>query len=613
MDMIPFAHAGLQNIKKLSDSAQTACNFQNLLVIQSATTEQDSSSVFAGHKDNENANFLKGVGMVVECALTDGSDVEFSAHHDSAVISAAQTQRMLQQLNHIASQLCSKRGPISSIELVSPADKAQLSSWNSSYPDVVSKCIHHIIEQRTAQHPTAPAIASRSGTLTYSDVDRLSTRLAHQLHADLALGPEDFVPICLEKSPAAIVAMLAILKAGCAFVPLDPKNPVDRLQDLVAQTAARCVIFSEQTAHLADAITVPGKTTTVVLPPHFDAWATTTTTTPTPIHPAVRPSNAAYALFTSGSTGRPKAVVVSHRAASSSTAGHGEAMGFALWPRRVLQFASYTFDACIAEIFTTLTHGGCVCVPTDAERMNDLARFVDDLRVDWAFFTPSFVALLRPDAVPTLRTVVLGGEAMRAEDVGVWGDRVRLMNGYGPTETCVFCVTRVVPGLGQQEGRQHKPEVIGRAVSSLAWVVDARNHDRLAPVGAVGELLVQGPSLARGYLHEPEKTAAVFVENPAWLREFGYAEPQMLYKTGDLVRYNTDGTLTYLGRKDDQVKVNGQRLELGECCCAGAFFWEMHTDLKQARSRHSSKQSHLRFPKLSSWWESRRIRSRSRR
>lgn len=571
MDMIPFSHAGLQNIKKLSDSAQAACNFQNLLVIQPASADLNASPVFGTQKENTSASFLKSFGVVVECNLSDNSsELELCATHDSAVISAVQTRRLLQQLEHILTQLCSKQGTVDSIDMIGAADKAQLEVWNSSYPDVVTKCIHHVIEQQSTQHPNAPAIASRDGTFTYADLERLSNGLARKLKQQApSLGPDSFVPICLEKSPAAIVAMLAILKAGCAFVPMDPKNPVERLQDLVSQTSAHCIIFSEQTAHLADTIAEFGKTTALVLP---RSLRDISDSSDAPLSSAARPSNAAYALFTSGSTGRPKAVIIDHGAVSSSTAGHGEACGFTLWPRRVLQFASYTFDACITEILTTLTHGGCVCVPSEAERMNDLPRFINDFKVDWALFTPSFAALLRPEQVPTLKTLVLGGEALRQENVDVWGDRVRLMNAYGPTEACVMCVARVVPGPSQRA--RHEAAVIGHAVSSLAWVVSPKNHDHLAPVGAVGELLVQGPSLARGYLNEPEKTAAAFVENPKWLKEFGYGEPQRLYKTGDLVRYNFDGTLTYLGRKDDQVKVNGQRLELGKIRGFMSSSWE---------------------------------------
>jgi amino acid adenylation domain-containing protein len=359
--------------------------------------------------------------------------------------------------------------------------------------------------------------------------------------------------------------MLAIQKAGGAFVPLNPTDPTDRLLDLLDQVAATVVVFSEQTKHLCPALAsldnASKSISTVVLPKSLAQWA------PLKVEPVVsgaKPSNLAYALFTSGSTGRPKAVMIEHVAVSSSTFGHGMAMGFADYPRRTVQFASFTFDACIAEIFTALHFGGCICVPTEYERKSDLARFIRDFQCDWAFFTPSFVRLLQPDAIPSIKTMVLGGEALTQEGIDVWTDRVSLSNGYGPTECCVFAVTCKVPGkVGRR--RTWRPETIGHPVSCIGWVVDPNDHHRLTPVGCVGELLIQGPSVARGYLSNPEKTAEVFVQSPKWLRAFGHTDTaQPLYKTGDLVRQDVeDGSLTYLGRKDNQTKVNGQRLELG--------------------------------------------------
>lgn len=554
--MIPYAHTGLQNIKRLSESAQLACGFQNLLVIQPSAGDDQDDSIFASHEVVAQAAYLKSFGVVLECGLADG-EINICAHYDSTIIPLQQMQRILYQFEHILSQLSSEKGLVDSIEVFSPQDKQELVAWNTTYPEVVSKCIHQIIQQQAKYRPTAAAVVSRQDNITYVELDQLTTHLAHTLQ-DLQVGPETLVPICIEKSPQAIIAMLAIQKAGGAFVPLNPKDPVDRLQDLIDQTEARHIIVTKQTKHLVEKI---GFTDHVVeLPSSMNQWYPLNTA---PINSQVKPSNTAYALFTSGSTGRPKAVVIEHKAVSSSTAGHGEAMGFNLYPRRVLQFATYTFDACIAEIFTTLTHGGCVCVPSESERMDDIVGFIDEFNVDWAFFTPSFVQLIRPESVPSLKTVVLGGEAMTQENVDVWGSKALLMNGYGPTETCIFCVTHVASPQGSQLP-VHKPETIGRAVSSISWVVEANNHNRLVPIGCAGELLVQGPSLARGYLKDPTKTAEVFIESPEWLQEFGYSQPQMLYKTGDLVRYNSDGTITYLGRKDNQVKVNGQRLELGK-------------------------------------------------
>ena len=566
LDMIDFSHAGLQNIKKISDATRAACDFQNLLVIQPAEQEEESA-LFKKHTTATTANYLSGYGLVVECALDKG-EITCSAHHDSAVISAAQVQRLLEQLEHVLHQLQAfndGRGRIQDVDMFSPADRADLVAWNSNYPKVVRECMHDIITRNAAANPTSTAIASRAGNITYKELDELTNHLGHQLR-DLGVGPDKLVPICIEKSPEAILAMIAIQKAGGGFVPLNPTDPTDRVLDLLDQVSATVVIFSEQTKHLQPTL-ISEAMSAVVLPKTIAEWAPSNTE---PVNSGAIPSNLAYALFTSGSTGRPKAVMIEHVTVSSSTYGHGVAMGFADFPRRTIQFASYTFDACIAEIFTALHFGGCICVPTEHERMNNLPQFIRDFECDWAFFTPSFVRLMKPEDMPSMKTVVLGGEALNQECIDVWGDKVHLMNGYGPTETCVFAVTRTVPGpqrLQQQDKteRRHKPETIGHPVSCIGWVVDPNNHNRLTPVGCVGELLIQGPSVARGYLGNPEKTAESFVQNPKWLRAFGHGGAATLYKTGDLVRQDVvDGTLTYLGRKDNQTKVNGQRLELGK-------------------------------------------------
>ncbi|KAK8091788.1 nonribosomal peptide synthase Pes1 [Apiospora hydei] len=540
-EMVKFSHVGLQGIKRISEATRHACEFQNLIVIQPGEMGEQPSSLFRNHKTATTADYLSGFALVVECAIGDG-EISFSAHHDSAAISSAQIERLLQQLEHLLYQLLDRRnGKLGDIEMFCSADRQDLSAWNGNYPKTIHQTMHDIIVKQAAATPDAPAIASRDVGLSYKELDELTNHLAHDIQA-LGIGPEDVVPICIEKSPEAVLSMIAILKSGGAFVPLDPQNPVDRLLDLIDQVEA--------------------KITSIVLPTAIAAWGPLKSD---PVVSKATPSNLAYALFTSGSTGRPKAVAVHHLSVASSTYGHGIAMGFADHPKRTLQFASYTFDACIAEIFTALHFGGCICIPTEHERMNNLAQFIRDFKCDWAFFTPSFVRLLKPEDIPSMTTVVLGGEALNQECIDVWGDKVRLMNGYGPTETCVFTVTHDIPGPNEPVERRHKAETIGHPVSSIGWVVDPNNHERLTPVGCVGELLIQGPNVSRGYLKNPEKTAEVFVGNPKWLRAFGHTKPELLYKTGDLVRQDViDGTLTYLGRKDNQTKVNGQRLELGE-------------------------------------------------
>jgi amino acid adenylation domain-containing protein len=340
--------------------------------------------------------------------------------------------------------------------------------------------------------------------------------------------------------------------AGGAFVPLDPEHPASRCEEILKQTNANVVLTSSQYFALwkrsASNVVSVNKASMKDLPDGTDAR-----------HPTSSPSNAAYIIFTSGSTGQPKGVVLEHKAVSTSCLEHGKAFGFTA-QTRALQFAAYTFDACIAEIATTLINGGCVCIPSESDRRNELARVISTMDVNWAFLTPSVARVLDPRDVPSLRTLALGGEHVALSDYSRWAERTQMVNGYGPTECCVFCVA-LIGTHGLTSG------VIGKSVASVGWVVDPANHNRLAPLGSIGELLVEGPILARGYLNDAEKTSTAFISDPTWLTEGTRGYPGRrgrLYKTGDLVRYNSDGNLVCVGRKDEQVKVRGQRVELGE-------------------------------------------------
>ena len=242
---------------------------------------------------------------------------------------------------------------------------------------------------------------------------------------------------------------------------------------------------------------------------------------------------------------------------------HGTAMSIKP-TSRVLQFASYTFDASLFEILTTLMIGGCVCVPNEFDRMNNITTFINQMKVDVALLTPSFVQLIQPSDIPRLRTLILGGEAMSKSQLSIWADKVNLINAYGPSECSV--VVAVNPNMTPTAN----PTNIGLRLDRC-WIVDPQNHHRLAPIGSMGELLVEGPTLARGYLNDEHKTAEAFIKNPKWSKSEiyqypGIASERRMYKTGDLVKISSDNTgeMIFLGRKDTQAKVNGQRLEIGE-------------------------------------------------
>lgn len=274
----------------------------------------------------------------------------------------------------------------------------------------------------------------------------------------------------------------------------------------------------------------------------------------------VTSKNTAYVIFTSGSTGRPKGVVVEHEAFCTSSFAYSEAM--LMNPcSRVFNFASVTFDVGLMENLSPLTMGACVCVPNNDQKMTDLASAISNLQATWAFLTPSVANLLEPALVPSLKVLVCGGEAMSKENVLKWADCVSLVNGYGPTEAAVIAVvnSRVLRGTN--------PANTGFAhANAYAWIGDPDDHHHLAPLGCAGELFLEGPLLAREYLNDEEKTAKAFIVNPAWskLIDDEVGEPRRIYKTGDLVKYNHDGTIHFIGRKDNQIKLHGQRMELGE-------------------------------------------------
>lgn len=247
-----------------------------------------------------------------------------------------------------------------------------------------------------------------------------------------------------------------------------------------------------------------------------------------------------------------------HRGICSHAVAHGAAMGYA--GARVLQFSAYTFDVAFIDIFTTLIFGGCVCIPSEEDRVSNVAHVINNMRVDYALLTPSFASLLEPREVPGLRVLALAGECLTQRTIDRWADRVRLINAYGPAEVGICIVQDIDP-------HKTRAETVGYPLyNSSCWLVHPQKHDQLVPIGAVGELLVAGPSLARGYLKNEVVTRSSFIVNPGWAATMGLGG-RVFYKTGDLLRYNIknfDGSYDFIGRKDTQLKLRGQRIEAGE-------------------------------------------------
>ncbi|KAK5656973.1 hypothetical protein OQA88_3496 [Cercophora sp. LCS_1] len=428
--------------------------------------------------------------------------------------------------------------------------------WNSQLPPTLEYCMHEVVEEETRKHPEKLAIHSWDGDLTYAQVDEYSTILADKLRSS-GVQHHDFLPICFEKSRWTIVAVLATMKAGATMVMMDPSLPLMRLQNMARQVSARTILTSPKQRLLSQSI-IPAATLIELAPSLFSE-----TPAVLPLLPPVPSSALMYVIFTSGSTGTPKGVQISHRAYTSSAIPRALAVGYVA-TSRVLDFASYAFDVSIDNMLLTLANGGCLCIPSDEDRLNDVGGVIRSMGINYAGITPSMARILDTDVIASLtHGLGLGGEAISATDAKAWGEHARIIIGYGPCECTIGCTINSSAATGRDYIS------IGPGNGAAIWIVDPDNHEILMSVGAVGELLVEGPIVGEGYLNDPEKTAASFIQDPSWLvAGHGCYQGRQgrLYKTGDLGRYDPDGSggIVFVGRKDTQVKLRGQRVELGE-------------------------------------------------
>ncbi|CAL5873463.1 uncharacterized protein PFLUO_LOCUS7742 [Penicillium psychrofluorescens] len=401
--------------------------------------------------------------------------------------------------------------------------------------------------------PDAFAIAAWDANLTYHELDIESSSLAIRLRR-FGIGPNHIVPLLFERSGWTVVALLAILRADAAFVLLETSFPDNRLQQMIADTKATVGLCSAKQSERMGSM-LPD----VLIVPSCSSETITTILNSEKSLPATSPQDLAYVAFTSGSTGRPKGAMIDHNAfcASSRTFGRLFQVTSEI---RMFQGSSYAFDASIMEILNPLIYGGCVCVPSEIEKRRDPAAAMEDLQANMAMMTPSVLRLLDPLKRPTfLKTIMVGGERVAQQDLLAWGDRVHLGMGYGPAECAVFTMGR--PSMAPDSD----PTNLGTPPPECrCWVIDQTDPCRLAPLGASGELVIEGPITGRGYVARPDLTARSFSKKaPTWRLPFG-PSTHGYYWTGDIVRWQSDGSLQIVGRKDDQVKLHGQRIELSE-------------------------------------------------
>ena len=482
--------------------------------------------------------------------------------YNTNLFDAATIERLVGHFQTLLEGIVADPGQsISRLPLLTEAERRQmLVEWNStSAPYPQDQCIHKLFEVQVAERPEATAVSFEGAVLTYAELDRRANQLAHYLQK-LGVGPEVLVGIAADRSLEMIVGILGVLKAGGAYLPLDPTYPPERLAYMLEDSNASVLLTQ---SHLLDRLGVQRKDVkrnpqsaignrqfTICLDTDWEVIAQEPDTVP---QSDVTPDNLAYVIYTSGSTGRPKGTMLSHRGLINLTEVQRRALG--LSPEsRVLQFASASFDGSVWEIFMALCNGATLYLGRQETMASalELAQLLQEEEISHATLPPSMLRVLPTDNLSTLQKIISAGEACTPELVERWSPGRDFFNGYGPTETTV-CAS-----LYLCADREPVGPPIGRPIANTELYVLDRNMEPV-PVGIPGELHIGGVGLARGYLGRPELTAERFVPNP-----FSTEPGARLYKTGDLVRYLPDGNIEFLGRIDHQVKVRGFRIELGE-------------------------------------------------
>lgn len=441
---------------------------------------------------------------------------------------------------------------ISALSILSETELQQmLITWNNTqhaFPE--DKCIHQLFENKVKDTPDAVALVFKSNvdqtvSLTYRELNTRSNQLAHYLMT-MGVCPEIFVGLLLDRSVETVIGLLAILKAGGVYVPLDPKYPQARLR-FILENAQIKLLLTTQTS-LSDQLKEDG-VSLIYLDEEQTLIDKESKENPAS---GVQPENLAYIIYTSGSTGQPKGVMIAHRGVCNLAEAQIRAFGV-IPESRVLQFASLNFDASISEIMMALCAGASLYLASSEYLLPGptLKQLLQEQAISHVTLTPSALAVLSPNGLSSLQSLIVAGEACSAELVMQWSKGRQFFNAYGPTENSV-CAT-IMELTGTTDLNQSPP--IGKTIDNVQiYILD--HYLQPVPIGVAGELYIGGVGLARGYLNRPDLTKEKFIHTKF--------TDSRLYKTGDLARYLPDGNIEFLGRIDNQVKLRGYRIELGE-------------------------------------------------
>ena len=565
-DQTPYAR-----IRKWSEIAGDTPLFESLLLVETHPLESLLSSETRGKK--RTFKLWEQTSCPITVAAYGGTTIRLALEYDTSLFESETIQRMLGHLTKLLEGIAEhKDQPVKCLQIHTAEELCQIHSWHGRQDaDVPKACVHQLFEAQARSTPDSAAIESESGVLAYRELNEQANQLARRLRSS-GVGAESPVGIHFERSASMIVALLAVLKAGGTYLPLDPEYPKERLLYMARKSNLRVLltqsaILERRSDFIREFTESREKQSSVVLCMDNE-WEVVGSQDGENIDSGAKQDDLAYIIFTSGSTGGPKGVEIPHRA----LVNHCIQMRHEYELRRgdkVLQFASLNFDVAAEEIFPTLAAGATICIPGGAAlgSLDAFQQFLEDQQISvvnlpvsyWhAWFSDQLERGLKlPSKV---RLVIVGSEKVSTEQHRLWQEfahaGVRFCNAYGTTETTITATT-YRPGQ-QAWHREAAALPIGRAIPNTRVYLLSPQLEPV-PIGVLGEIVIAGECLARGYRDAPDLTAQKFVADL-----FSVDPGARMYRTGDLGRFRPDGNIECFGRRDSQIKLRGFRIEPGE-------------------------------------------------
>lgn len=557
LDIRQFEHTPLAHILKWSEIPREASLFESILVFENYPVNNEQEGLLRVL----DSYFLERTNYPLSILATPGKELNLKISYDPSRFEEAGIKRLLKHFQTLLEAIAlTPEEPISCLSIIGGQERGQLlSDWNATHIErPETDTILTLFAAQVAQAPDAEAVTFEGSSLTYAELNLRTDQLANYLRR-MGTRPDEVVGVCMERSLEMVVGLLGTLKAGCAYMPLDPSYPKERLSFMLRDSQVNILLTQQQLLR-----GIPSSSAhTVCLDNEWSSMVAQTDRDLAPLQ--IQPDNLAYVIYTSGSTGKPKGVMISHRAIANRLLWMQET--FSLTERdNVLQKTPFGFDVSVWEFFWPLIAGAKLVVAQAGGHQDPqyLVEIIERQSISVIHFVPSMLQIFLDspylERCSSLRKVICSGEALSFDlQNRFFACRATqqlsadLLNLYGPTEAAVDVTWWQCQA---EDTRQIVP--IGRPIANTQiYLLDASLQ--LVPVGVIGELYIGGVGLARGYSHQPDLTAERFIPDP-----FSVQAGARLYKTGDLACFAADGSIVYLGRSDSQIKLRGFRIELGE-------------------------------------------------